>query len=109
MAGMNSKPSRRITPERKAEAIALCLVQGLPVAEVAKRLGLSRSSLGRWLLEARKAHSDADRISAQVDHLKAAIGEAEERQAALAAQLSILRTETELLSHELSLALGAEH
>jgi FkbM family methyltransferase len=106
MAGNTPEPARRPTPERKAEAITLCQVEGLPVAEVAKRLGLSRSSLNRWLRDARKEANEAERIKAQMEQLHAAIEAAAAQHSALEAQLSILRTEAELLSHELSLALA---
>ncbi|WP_094511873.1 FkbM family methyltransferase [Synechococcus sp. MW101C3] len=106
MPGKPLEPARRPTPERKAEAITLCQVEGLPVVEVAKRLGLSRSSLNRWLRDARKEANEAERIKAQVEQLHAAIEAAAAQHSALEAQLSILRTEAELLSHELSLALA---
>jgi transposase-like protein len=48
-----TKTRRRFTAQQKAEAIELCLQEGLSCNAVAHRLGLHSSSLARWLRQAR--------------------------------------------------------
>ena len=52
---MNSptKTRRRFTAQQKAEAVELCLQEGLSCNAVAQRLGLPSSSLARWVRQAR--------------------------------------------------------
>ena len=52
---MNSptKTRRRFTAQQKAEAVELCLHEGLSCNAVAQRLGLPSSSLARWVRQAR--------------------------------------------------------
>jgi len=52
---MNSptKTRRRFTVQQKAEAVELCLQEGLSCNAVAQRLGLPSSSLARWVRQAR--------------------------------------------------------
>ena len=52
---MNSptKTRRRFTAQQKAEAVELCLQEGLSFNAVAQRLGLPSSSLARWVRQAR--------------------------------------------------------
>ena len=52
---MNSptKTRRRFTAQQKAEAVELCLQEGLSCNAVAQRLGLHSSSLARWVRQAR--------------------------------------------------------
>lgn len=47
-----TRQRRRFTPQQKAEAIALCQSEGLPIQEAAKRLGIHPTCLGRWLRQA---------------------------------------------------------
>ncbi|MFM7674884.1 MAG: transposase [Synechococcus sp.] len=44
---------RRFTAQQKAEAVELCLQEGLSCNAVAQRLGLPSSSLARWVRQAR--------------------------------------------------------
>ena len=48
-----SKTRRRFTAQQKAEAVELCLREGLSCHAVAERLGLPSSSLARWVRQAR--------------------------------------------------------
>jgi transposase len=50
--GMSSR--RKFTPEYKAEAVALVIDSGRPVAEVAKSLGINETTLGNWVARARE-------------------------------------------------------
>lgn len=43
----------RFTAQQKAEAVELCLQEGLSCNAVAERLGLPSSSLARWVRQAR--------------------------------------------------------
>jgi transposase-like protein len=49
---------RRFTAQQKAEAVALCLSEGLSCAAVAQRLGLPNSSLAKWVRQARIDRGD---------------------------------------------------
>jgi transposase-like protein len=44
-----TRTRRRFTPQQKAEAVELCLQEGLSCNAVAERLGLPTSSLARWV------------------------------------------------------------
>lgn len=48
-----TRTRRRFTAQQEAEAIGLCLQEGLSCIAVAERLGLPSSSLPRWLRLAR--------------------------------------------------------
>jgi transposase-like protein len=48
-----SRTRRRFTALQKAEAVELCLREGLSCNAVAQRLGLPSSSLARWVRQAR--------------------------------------------------------
>jgi transposase-like protein len=48
-----TKTRRRFTAQQKAEAVALCLSEGLSCTAVAQRLGLPNSSLAKWVRQAR--------------------------------------------------------
>lgn len=48
-----TKSRRRFTAQQKAEAVDLCLHEGLSCNVVAQRLGLPSSSLARWVRQAR--------------------------------------------------------
>mgnify|MGYP003348795758 CR=1 FL=1 len=48
-----TRTRRRFTPQQKAEAVELCLQEGLSCNAVAERLGLPSSSLARWVRQAR--------------------------------------------------------
>lgn len=48
-----TKTRRRFTAQQKAEAVELCLQEGLSCNAVAQRLGLPSSSLARWVRQAR--------------------------------------------------------
>jgi transposase len=45
---------RRFTEEYKAEAVTLVVDSGRSIAEVAKSLGIGESTLGNWVIKARK-------------------------------------------------------
>lgn len=51
--------SKQYTDEFKSEAVKQVTERGFPVAEVAKRLGVSAHSLYEWLRKAKRA-ADAD-------------------------------------------------
>jgi transposase-like protein len=48
-----TRTRRRFTAQQKAEAVELCLQEGLSCNAVAERLGLPSSSLTRWVRQAR--------------------------------------------------------
>jgi transposase-like protein len=48
-----TRTRRRFTAQQKAEAVELCLQEGLSCNVVAERLGLPSSSLARWVRQAR--------------------------------------------------------
>ena len=48
-----SRTRRRFTAQQQAEAVELCLQEGLSCNAVAQRLGLPSSSLARWVRQAR--------------------------------------------------------
>ena len=48
-----TRTRRRFTAQQKAEAVELCLQEGLSCNAVAQRLGLPSSSLARWVRQAR--------------------------------------------------------
>ncbi|MFM7551132.1 MAG: transposase [Cyanobacteriota bacterium] len=48
-----TKSRRRFTAQQKAEAVGLCVQEGLSCNAVAQRLGLPSSSLARWVRQAR--------------------------------------------------------
>jgi transposase-like protein len=48
-----TRTRRPFTAQQKAEAVELCLQEGLSCNVVAERLGLPSSSLARWVRQAR--------------------------------------------------------
>jgi transposase len=54
---MSKATRRRHSEEFKADAVRLTQEQGYGVAEAARRLGIDRSVLARWLRESREAPS----------------------------------------------------
>ena len=48
-----TRTRRRFTAHQKAEAVELCLQEGLSCNAVAERLGLPSSSLARWVRQTR--------------------------------------------------------
>ena len=48
-----SRTRRQFTAQQKAEAVELCLQEGLSCNAVAQRLGLPSSSLARWVRQSR--------------------------------------------------------
>ena len=57
--GRPKRPRRRFTPEFKANAVAMVIETGRPVAHVAEELGIYDSSLGDWVRQARIDAGDA--------------------------------------------------
>lgn len=53
-----TKTRRRFTAQQKQEAIELCLREDLSCNAVAQRLGLSTSSLAKWVRQARIDRGD---------------------------------------------------
>ena len=62
-----TKTRRRFTAQQKAEAVELCLREGLSCHAVAERLGLPSSSLARWVRQARidRAASSSSSLAAR--------------------------------------------
>ena len=58
---LTTKTGRRFTAQQKAEAVALCLQEGLSCNAEAQRLGLPSSSLARWVRQARSIGTDRSR------------------------------------------------
>jgi transposase-like protein len=64
---------RRFTPEFKAEAVRLVLDEKMARAEVARDLGISESSIGRWVQQAevdRGQGADGELTSDDKDELR---------------------------------------
>jgi transposase-like protein len=53
-----TKTRRRFTAQQKAEAVVLCLSEGLSCTAVAQRLGLPNSTLAKWVRQARIERGD---------------------------------------------------
>jgi transposase-like protein len=53
-----TKTRRRFTAQQNAEAVALCLSEGLSCTAVAQRLVLPNSSLAKWVRQARVDRGD---------------------------------------------------
>ncbi|MDQ1247222.1 MAG: transposase, partial [Actinomycetota bacterium] len=49
---------REFSEEFKAEAVALVISMGHPVAHVARDLGINEGTLGNWVLRYRQDHPD---------------------------------------------------
>jgi transposase-like protein len=54
-----TKTRGRFTAQQKAEAVELCLQEGLSCNTVAQRLGIPSSSLARWVRQARNDRGQA--------------------------------------------------
>jgi transposase len=52
------RPYRRYTPEFKRDAIRLVEQEGLPVAQVARDLGVNANTIHAWLRKNREERSD---------------------------------------------------
>lgn len=50
---MTKKSRRFFTPEQKAEAVNIVQQSGKPVSQVAKEMGLTESSLRKWVRQSR--------------------------------------------------------
>lgn len=89
MSVMKEQPVRRrsFTAEFKADAVALVLVEGRSIAEVARSLGIGQGSLGKWVKQARIDAGEREGLST---------GEREEL-ARLRRENTRLRTERDLL------------
>lgn len=57
--------SRRYTEEFKRDAVALLRSSGRPIADVARELGVTDTSLGNWAREAAKNDSPERRAAAE--------------------------------------------
>jgi transposase len=57
--------TRRYTEEFKRDAVALLRSSGRPIAEVAKQLGVTDTSLGSWAREQAKAVGESDAEAAK--------------------------------------------
>lgn len=69
---MAKRPTnRRYTDEFKTDAVALLRTSGKSIAEAAKELGVSDTSLGAWARQAAKAEGPAQRQSAAQDAAEA--------------------------------------
>jgi transposase-like protein len=51
---------RKYSPQFKAEAVAMVIETGRPVAEVARSLELGEGTLGNWVNAWRRAHPEPD-------------------------------------------------
>jgi transposase len=71
--------SRRYTEEFKRDAVALLRSSGRPIAEVAKQLGVTDTSLGNWAREQAKSSNESDGEAAkEVVQLRKRIRELEQ-------------------------------
>ena len=82
-------PRKTYTPEFKLQALGMITDQGLSVAEVARRLGVTEGSLRAWREDAR------GRASASPGHAKASPADDELRR--LRAENTRLKAERDLL------------
>ena len=78
---MGRATSRRYTPEFKRDAVALLRSSGRPIAEVARELGVTDTSLGAWAREeARSSGAETkptEREKEEATHLRKRIRELE--------------------------------
>jgi transposase len=89
---MAKRPTnRRYTEEFKADAVALVRRSGRPIAEVARELGITDTSLGNWIREAVARETPQQRAA-----VEAAAAEAAE-EARLRKRVRELEQEIEIL------------
>jgi transposase len=64
--------NRRYTEEFKRDAVALVRSSGRPIAEVARELGITDTSLGNWIREVRERETPAEAAAAEAAAVEAA-------------------------------------
>ena len=79
---------RKFSPQFKAEAVAMVIETGKPVAEVARDLGIGDGTLGNWVAAWRRAHPQPEPPAGPAG--RARLAELEE-------EVSRLRMENEFL------------
>ena len=62
---MKRRTNRRYTEEFKRDAVALVRSSGRPIAEVARELGITDTSLGNWIREARENETPEEAAAAK--------------------------------------------
>lgn len=77
---------RKFSTEFKAEAVQLVLVQGVPVAQAARDLGVGLSTLDKWVAKHREGH-----------HAEAVTESEHEELKRLRRENSVLRMERDIL------------
>src|SRR5690242_17257165 len=55
-----SAQRRKFSPQFKAEAVAMVIETGRPIAEVARDLGIGEGTLGNWVGAWRRAHPEPE-------------------------------------------------
>lgn len=59
------RTNRRYTEEFKRDAVVLVRSSGRTIAEVARELGITETSLGNWIREARKSETPEEAAAAK--------------------------------------------
>lgn len=61
---------RKFSPQFRAEAVAMVIETGKPVAVVARDLGIHDGTLGNWLNAWRREHPEPDKAPSPVDRAR---------------------------------------
>lgn len=89
MSDSNKKRTRRrFTDEFKRNAVEVVRTTGKPIAQVARELGVTESSLGRWVAQDRVDRGEQDGLTSQD---KARPAELERENAELRMERDLLR------------------
>jgi transposase len=90
MADNNEKKRtrRRFTDEFKRNAVEVVRTTGKPIAQVARELGVTETSLGRWVAQDRVDRGEREGLSS---HDRARLAELERENAELRVERDLLR------------------
>lgn len=87
MADNKKRTRRRFTDEFKRNAVELVRTTGKPIAQVARELGVTETSLGRWVAQDRVDRGEREGLTSQD---KARLAELERENAELRMERDLL-------------------
>ncbi|NKB42311.1 MAG: transposase [Ilumatobacter sp.] len=93
-----ARSRKQYTPEFKDEAVALVLKRGVPMATVAKDLGLSYATLALWV---RKAKKSSEGESPVTESERSELARLRRENALLRKERDILKKATALFAREI--------